>query len=283
MFEAGSVLGSFVMLVGVYASVQYLFDNLYSPFEIIWNVLFGKREPFYERYGKWAVITGSSDGIGKEYAMNLARKGMNIMLISRTDAKLVQVAKDIKSKYKVEVKWIAVDFSASAQVYEKIQQELAEIEIGMLVNNVGMAHEHPLSLEQLSKRDIEQSITVNIFPTVMLTYMILPQMKLRHRGIVVNISSSSGHLPLPYLQMYSASKSFVNSLTLSLQQELRGTGVECQLVSPMFVNTNMTEKWQSMGFWKLVTSDVERYARMAVWTIGKTEVTTGYWYHALQL
>ncbi|XP_058460452.1 putative steroid dehydrogenase 4 isoform X2 [Malaya genurostris] len=269
--------------MSVYASLQYIFDNFYSPLEIIRNVLFGKREPFCERYGKWAVITGSSDGIGKEYAMNLARKGMNIMLISRTEAKLIQVSKEIKSKYSVQVKWIAIDFSSSSQIYEKIEQNLTGIEIGMLVNNVGMVHDHPLPLEKLSKQDIEQSITVNIFPLVMLTYMLVPQMKERCRGIVVNISSSSGHLPLPYLQMYSASKSFVNSFTLSLQQELRGTGVECQLVTPMFVNTSMTEKWQSMGFWKLLASNVKRYTRMAVWTIGKTDNTTGYWYQALQI
>lgn len=283
MFETGSVLNTFLTVVGVYACVQYLFVNLKSPVEILYELCFRKQEPFSKRYGQWAVITGSSDGIGKEYAKNIARKGMNLVLLSRTASKLSALAEEIRSKYRVEVKWMAVDFAEGAPIYDRIRRELEGLEIGMLVNNVGVIHDNPVPLEALSLQDLDQSLIVNVYPTIRLTHMLLPEMKRRRRGIVVNVTSASGFVPIPYIQLYSASKTFLHSLTESLQQELRGTGVECQLVTPMMVDTNLNKQWQSLDFWRLITVDVESYTRMAVWMIGKTEATSGYWYHALQL
>ncbi|XP_055545323.1 inactive hydroxysteroid dehydrogenase-like protein 1 [Wyeomyia smithii] len=283
MLETGSILSSIITVVGVYACVQYLYDNLKSPLEILYDLCFRRKQHFCKRYGEWAVITGSSDGIGKEYAKNIAGKGMNIMLLSRTASKMSALAEEIRTKHRVEVKWMAVDFAEGPSVYDEIRPELENLDIGMLVNNVGIIHENPLTLDELSQQDLEQNVSVNVCPTIRLTHMVLPGMKRRRRGIVVNITSASGYIPIPYIQLYAASKAYLNSLTISLQQELRGTGVECQLVTPMMVDTNLNRQWQSLNFWRLITVDVERYARMAVWTIGKVEVTTGYWYHALQL
>lgn len=82
-----------------------------------------------------AVITGSSDGIGKEYAINLAREGLNLILISRTGAKLAQLADNIRSQYDVQVRWIAVDFAEGDDVYDRIQKELANVDLGILGND----------------------------------------------------------------------------------------------------------------------------------------------------
>lgn len=78
------------------------------------------------------VITGSSDGIGKRYAYELASRGINVVLISRTESKLVQIAADIKAKYSVETKWIAADFSAGETVYDHISRQLQGIQVGIL-------------------------------------------------------------------------------------------------------------------------------------------------------
>ncbi|XP_058820374.1 very-long-chain 3-oxoacyl-CoA reductase-like [Topomyia yanbarensis] len=281
MFEVGNFCTNFLIVVGVYATLQYVYDNLRSPLGVVWCLLSRKSEPFTERYGQWAVITGSSDGIGKEYAKNLARRGMNLLLISRTESKLIKLAKYIREQYMVEVKWLVVDFSEGPQIYDRIRQELEGLDIGVLVNNVGILHTHPSLFEAVPQQEIEQSITVNVWSTVMLTYMVLPEMKRRRRGMIVNMSSSSGFLPVPYMSMYSASKALVHSLTLSLQQELRNTGVECQLITPLIVDTDIGIQWRAMKGWNLISTEVKRYTKMAAWMIGKSDFTTGYWYHAV--
>ncbi|XP_058447370.1 very-long-chain 3-oxoacyl-CoA reductase-like [Malaya genurostris] len=283
MFEGGFIGINFLVFVGAYAFLQFLIDNLKSPFEILCSLICRRNKPLSERYGKWAVVTGSSDGIGKEYAKNLARKGMNLVLISRTASKLERLAKDLRDKFGVEVKCLPVDFGEGPHIYDGIRKELAGMDIGILVNNVGILHSHPVAFESLAMHEIEQTIAINVCSTVKLIHMVLPEMKLRRRGIVINISSSSGFAAIPYMQTYSSSKVFVNFLTLSLQQELRGTGVECQLVTPMLVNTNLSLKWRKVQYWNLVSVGVRPYARMAVWLIGRTTFTSGHWYHGIQI
>ncbi|XP_055643604.1 putative steroid dehydrogenase 4 [Toxorhynchites rutilus septentrionalis] len=284
MFLLGNDFGCLLTAVGAYACVLYFYKHFKSPLCLIWSVLFRKNVPLKERYGRWAVITGASDGIGREYARNLARNGLDIVLISRTESKLVQLAKEIISQFGVDVKWITVDFSdGSEQVYDKIQSGLAGIEVGILVNNVGVVHENPAKFEEIPLKDIQQTVSVNICPSLRLTHMILPEMKRRRRGIIINVSSAAAFTGMAYISVYGASKAFLNSITAALQLELSGSGVECQLVTPIFVNTNMTQQWQSIDLWTLFSVGVERFTRMAVWTIGKVESTTGYWSHGLQL
>ncbi|XP_055643605.1 putative steroid dehydrogenase 4 [Toxorhynchites rutilus septentrionalis] len=284
MIGLGSNFQFFLTLVGAYACVLYLYKHFKSPLCLIWSVLFRKKVPLKERYGRWAVITGASDGIGKEYAKNLARHGLNLMLIARTESKLVKLAEEITSKFGVEVRWIAVDFSNDSEKdYERLERKLSGIEVGILVNNVGMLHKHPAKFEEIPLNEVQESLTVNISPSLRLTHMILPEMKRRRRGILINVTSIAACAAMAYASMYSASKAFMNNFSFALQEELRGSGVECQLLSPMFVNTTLNSQWQKFGFWRLFFVGVKSYARKAVWTLGKTSFTTGHWYHALQM
>ena len=146
-----------------------------------------------------------------------------------------------------------------------------------------MIHENPCTLDELTWREIEQTITVNLLPAVNLIHMLLPGMKRRHRGIIVNVSSATGLHPHPFVAVYGSTKAFLNRFSEALQLELRGTGVECQLVYPMFVDTNLVQQWESMGAYSVASAPVQRYCRMAVWTIGKAWRTTGYWAHGLQV
>ncbi|KAA0723617.1 Very-long-chain 3-oxoacyl-CoA reductase-B [Triplophysa tibetana] len=106
------------------------------------------------KIGKWAafrifssssssiVVTGATDGIGKAYAEELARRGFAIVLISRTQEKLDEVSKAIESKFNVETKTISADFGCT-DIYPKIESGLAGLEIGVLVNNVGVSYSYP--------------------------------------------------------------------------------------------------------------------------------------------
>lgn len=137
-------------------------------------------------------------------------------------------------------------------------------------------------MDELPLQDLKDTYNVNMMPLIRLTYMLLPSLKARHRGMIVNVTSASGFLPIPYLNMYAASKAFVTNFTLGLKEEIRGSGVDCQLVFPMFVDTNLTQRWQSTNMWQyLCSAKVVPYSKMAVWTIGRVFITTGYWQHGM--
>lgn len=276
-----------IYFVGVYSLAIYLYDNFKSVISIIKSVL----EPYFqpqvqksliEKYGKWAVITGSTDGIGKEYAKELAKHGINIVLISRTEKKLIDVAREIESEFKVKTKWIAADFAKGREVYKHIEKELEGIPVGILVNNVGKMYDYPEELSKVPEDIIWDLININVAACTIMCRMLIDQMKKNGKGAIVNISSGSELQPLPYMAVYSASKKYVKNLTLALQEELNEYGITVQCVTPSFIVTKMNQyskKVMSGGF---LIPDVKSFTRYAVFTLGKTSETTGYWTHGLQ-
>ena len=128
--------GLFVLGYSVLKTGMRIFNNIGTFF-------LGFGAVNLKKYGSWAVVTGCTDGIGKAYAEHLAKRGLNIVLISRTLEKLQEQAKFITDKYKVETKVIAVDFTEQTSIYTTIRNELGDLDIGVLVNNVGMSYKYP--------------------------------------------------------------------------------------------------------------------------------------------
>ena len=114
------------------------------------------------RKGQWAVVTGASDGIGKQFCLQLAKKGYNICLLSRTKAKLDAVAEECQ-KEGVDTKVVPVDFSVEPSVYTKIlEAEVSPLETDVLVNNVGISFEYPEFYLQTQDNLDERMVNVNI-------------------------------------------------------------------------------------------------------------------------
>lgn len=276
-----------IYIVGVYSLVIYVYDNLKSVISIVRSIL----EPYFqpetqksliEKYGKWAVITGSTDGIGKEYAKELAKRGINVVLISRTEKKLIDVAREIELVYKVKTKWIVADFAKGREVYEHIRKELEGIPVGILVNNVGKMYDYPDELAKVPEDILWDLININVAACTMMCRMLIDQMKKNGKGAIVNISSGSELQPLPYMTVYSATKKYVKSFTLALQEELAEYGITVQCVTPLFLVTKMNQYSKKVMSGGLLIPDVESFTRSAVFTLGKTNETTGYWTHGLQ-
>ncbi|XP_053690807.1 inactive hydroxysteroid dehydrogenase-like protein 1 [Sabethes cyaneus] len=271
-------------VAGAYASFLWLFHYILAP---LCGIVCGSirclllREKLYDRYGPWAVVTGATDGIGKCYAEILARKGLNILLISRTESKLIKVAYEIEQKYGVKTRWIAIDFSNGPEIYDKIREQLVGFEIGMLVNNVGFLPQLGL-FDRMLESDLLDLIHINMMSMAMMTRIVLPGMKARRKGIVINIASTSATVPSPYMAAYGATKSFMNSLSLALQEELRGSGVECQLVTPAMVKTNLSATFYDKMPWYVFVLSAEQVAKNGVFLIGKSWHTCGHWFHCLQ-
>ncbi|GAB5577735.1 very-long-chain 3-oxoacyl-CoA reductase [Prionailurus iriomotensis] len=209
------------------------------------------------------VVTGSTDGIGKSYAEELAKHGMKIVLISRSQDKLNQVSSEIREKFKVETMTIAVDF-ASEDIYDKIKTSLAGLKIGVLVNNVGVSYEYPEYF--LDVPDLDN-----------MTRLVLPGMVERSKGAILNISSASGLVPVPLLAMYSATKAFVDFFSQCLHEEYRSKGIFVQSVLPFFIATKLSKIRKPT----LDTPSAETFVKSAIKTVGLQSRTTGYLIHSL--
>ncbi|XP_052851653.1 hydroxysteroid dehydrogenase-like protein 1 isoform X1 [Drosophila gunungcola] len=281
------LISAAIYIVGSLTIAAFLYDNLKSLISIIKAVL----EPYFqpqlpktliEKFGQWAVVTGATDGIGKEYARELARQGLNLVLISRTKEKLIAVTNEIESQYKVKTKWIAVDFAKGREVYNQIEKELAGIEVGILVNNVGMMYEHPETLDLVPEDLLWNLLTVNIGAVTMMTRKILPHMIGRRKGAIVNLGSSSELQPLPNMTVYAASKKFVTYFSKALELELSEHNIHVQLLMPNFVVTKMNAYADRVMQGGLFFPNAYTYARSAVFTLGKTSETNGFWTHGIQ-
>jgi 17beta-estradiol 17-dehydrogenase / very-long-chain 3-oxoacyl-CoA reductase len=233
-----------------------------------------------KQFGKWAVVTGATDGIGKAYSIALAKKGLNIVLISRTESKLLEVQKEIVSKYNVEVKYVVCDYSMfDAGAKNSVQKVLHDLDIGVLVNNVGISYRYPLFFHELSDEEVSTLLTMNIDSTVWMTRMVLPGMLSRKRGTIVNISSGSALYTLPLLAQYSGAKSFVEKFSRAINAEYRDKGITCQCQVPFYVATKLAKMRKS-----LTVPTPTAYVNMAIKWVGypNDALVSPFWIHAVQ-
>lgn len=240
-----------------------------------------RRADLVKLYGKWAVVTGGTSGIGKYYAKELASRKVNIILISRNQEKLEALAREIADTYKVETAIIVVDFNKGSEVYPALKKALEDKEIGILVNNVGVFYTHPDYFTNLTSDKIWELINVNIGAANMMVHMVLPGMVQRKKGAIVNISSLSCLQPTPLITAYSASKAYLDHFSRALHYEYAPRGIFVQSLIPFFISTNMTKFSRHLAKASFIVPSAEEYARHAVTTLGISRRTTGYWLHTI--
>lgn len=262
---------------------------LYYVGKFSWNLLLGVRiyvlSKFWRTdlsyFGEWAVVTGATNGIGKAYAHELARRGLNIVLISRSLEKLNATAKEIEQQQGKKTKIVQADFTSGPDIYGPIEAALKDLNIGILVNNVGMTYD-VLPCYFLDVPNVRKAITdivnCNALSVPMMTSIVLPQMLERKKGVVINISSEAGTHPHPMLAMYAATKVFITFFSRALNVEYKPQGIITQCVMPLMVSTNLTHDIEVNYFVK----QADDYVREALNTVGITEQARGCLSHALQ-
>ncbi|WP_443937048.1 3-ketoacyl-ACP reductase [Pedobacter sp. MW01-1-1] len=187
--------------------------------------------------GKNAIITGAGKGIGKAIAIALAKEGVNVGLIARTQSDLDETAAEIE-QYNVKIATATADVSNMDAVnvaVEKISGELGFISI--LINNAGIGKFGKLL--EIDPESWEQIIKVNLFGAYYTTRAVASQMIENQMGDIINISSSAAYSPAAVTGAYSASKAGLNAFSTSLMQELRKHNIRVTSLAPSTTATDM--------------------------------------------
>lgn len=227
-------LGAFVIATKFLSSLQF-FLGLF--------VFSGKNLRKFGGPGSWAVVTGASDGLGKEFAKQLAARKFNIVLVSRTQSKLDALAEELEKTYPdLKTKTLAMDFSRDDNAdYEKLAETVSGLDIAILINNVGQSHSIPVPFVETARDELQSIITINCLGTLKVTQVIAPILKKRQKGLILTMGSFAGWIPTPYLATYSGSKAFLQHWSSSLAEELKGDGVQVQFVLSYLITTAMSK------------------------------------------
>ena len=228
----------------------------------------------------YALITGASKGIGKVIALELAAKGYPVAIVARSEDLLKQVANEISTRSKVDVKYLALDLSApdaAKQVFDWTQRQ--NITVSILVNNAGYGLSGAFECYPLEHH--VNMLQVNCTTLVQLTYLFLPQLKKHQQAYILNISSSSAYQAVPYLSLYAGSKALVLQFTRGLRHELRKTSVSVTCISPGATDTEFNSRAKigpkAMKAAKKVMMTPEQVGKVAVDSMfqKKSEVIVG--------
>jgi short-subunit dehydrogenase len=180
---------------------------------------------------QYALITGASKGIGKSIAIELAKRGINQVLIARSEELLIQLSKELEKEHSIKALHFACDLTendACEKVVEFIKRQ--GIDIHILVNNAGYGlwgNFHELSLNgQMNMMHLNMTFIVK------LTYMLLPDLMKRERSYILNVASTAAHQAVPSLSVYSATKSFLLSFSRGIRLELKQSSVSVTCLCP---------------------------------------------------
>ena len=216
-----------------------------------------------EKYGKWAVITGASAGIGKSFAHLLAKKGMNIVLVARTEATLKKAADELRLQHGIETRVVALDLAAP-HASETLDAETLDLDVGLLINNAAL--EQRGSFIRHTPEELREVIEVNVAAPTELGQRFGQRFVRQGRGGIIFVSGSIGHQGVPHLANYAASKAHQLNLAESLYYELRPYGVDVLGLSPGLTKTAMvgrlekTIRFGRIGMFQLRPKSVARTA-----------------------
>lgn len=199
---------------------------------------------FQSRYGPWALVTGASSGIGKEFAIQLAERGMNLVLVARRKSLLDGIAQSLRDAKGIQTKTVDVDLSLPTAT-ERLADATKGLEIGLLVNNAG-AEMHGPFLDQdpvLGPGLVE----LHVVTPMRMAHYYGGLMRQRGRGGILFVSSTTGFGGTPYLATYSATKAYLLNFGESLYYELKKHNIDVTVLVPGITRTAMIEQTERSG------------------------------------
>ena len=201
-----------------------------------------------------ALVTGASSGIGDALARVFAEKGFDLVISARREDRLTALADELS----VDVITVACDLSTPEGI-EKLITVTAETKIDVLVNNAGIAYSGDFSGQRID--DIQNMTNLNIIAPTALCHHFIGRMIKQGAGRVLNVASVASFQPVPSMSAYAATKAYVLSLTESLSEECRGSGVYITALCPGLTKTDMVEDVQGSNVPDFLMSDPLDVAR----------------------
>src|SRR5215210_1316783 len=186
------------------------------------------------------LITGASSGIGAAFARKLAARGRNLLLVARSEDKLIALCNELGRLTSIRAQYVALDLQqpdAAAQLLEETKNR--GLEIDMLINNAGFG-----SMGDFNKLDLDRELEIielNITALVDLTHRFLAPMRERGSGTIINVASTAAFQAVPFMATYAASKAFVLSFSEALDEENRVHGIHVMALCPGVTETNFFE------------------------------------------
>jgi short-subunit dehydrogenase len=187
----------------------------------------------YSYAGKTALVTGASSGIGREFALQLARRGIaRLILVARRKEALDEVAVEVRRVALVEIRVLVADLSVP-DADRELAAQVADLDwpVDVLINNAGFATYGPFD-RTVDVALAQEEIRLNCAVVIGLTAAFLPAMQSRGDGVIVNVASTAAFQPLPHMAVYGATKAFALSFTEALWGENQETGVRVLALSP---------------------------------------------------
>jgi len=188
-------------------------------------------------YGSWALVTGSTSGIGEAFAQLLAKRGYNLVLVSRNQNKLDKTKKNINEKHDMQIRTIAVDLY-QLDAIDRIIQKTNDLEIGLIIPNAGTENTGELVDNDLLTETRLNHLNMTL--PMQMSHHFGQKMKQRQQGGILFVSSLFGYQPVPFVANYSASKAYVLSLGQALHVEMKKYGVVVAVLSPGLTKTTMS-------------------------------------------
>ena len=265
-----------------------IFYCLYIIFKII-IILYKKfiRKPLNltERYGEgsYALITGATEGIGKEFCIQLAKLKFNLILVSRNIEKLKKVSDELKNKF-INLQTILIEFDFSKKFsikdYEKFflnNKEIKNLDISILINNIVISQRELFT--NYSLEFIMDTININIVSQSLLTKIFINKLLNRNKkSAIISMSSYSATLPLILSSIYCASKIYDDYLIRAIAEENKGKNIDFLSVRPQYVNTpsraEHKKEFKAISTEECVTGIFQ--------DLGYETVTNGYWSHCIK-
>jgi uncharacterized protein len=183
------------------------------------------------------LITGASSGIGEAFARKLAARGQNLLLVARSEEKLITLCNELGRVKNIHAQYVAMDISRTespARLFAEAQQR--GLDVDMLINNAGFG-----SMGDFAQLDLATElnmIDLNVRSLVELTHRFLVPMRERKSGAIINVASTAGFQPVPFMGTYAATKAFVLSFSEALWEENRPFGIKVMALCPGVTNTN---------------------------------------------
>lgn len=216
-----------------------------------------------QKYGPYALITGASAGLGKEFAIQLAQAGLSLIITARREDKLFKLADELKSQYNVDVIPVTADLSKREDI-DRLIESASGKEINLLINNAGFATTGEF-VECDLNRELEM-LFVSTYAPMILTRNFGRQMKERRKGGIIMLSSVVAFTPIPLWSQYTAVKAFDLNFGLSLHGELKKYNVDVLTVCP---GATETEFQQVAGVKPIMAISAESVVRTSLKALGK--------------